>query len=105
MNYDEKDFIILGEKTEFYCNIFKGKKVYVKSVINVNGNEFYTNYNPFDITDFQYGPDFIYIYGPGKDQIIISLHTIISITQPTNTSLQILSQKDRVMQEFTIQII
>lgn len=59
-------------------SIYNYKKISIKSLlfsINETGSgldEESTIYCQMDVTDVQYGPDFLYFYGKGKDRFIIA---------------------------------
>ena len=109
IKFNENDIQMNIDKTKELSSIFNGKEVYVKSIISsINEttlDEEYTNYHKYKISDIQFGPSFLYIYGiEGKDKIILRLKDITEIETKFN-SLRIVRNTPGFHQEFEISLI
>lgn len=102
---DRKKILESVEKTTHYSNIFEGKKVYIKSTVQYKGSDFYTNYNEFNVENIEFSPDYIYVYGPSNDKIIIDEKTITSIDEPVVGTIIITSEVNGFTHRFEMKII
>lgn len=86
------------EKAKELESLLLNKNIYVKSMLqsvcdDSSLNDESVSYFQMHVTSVEFGPDYFYIYGVGKDRIIFNLHGLKNINREEGGNELVLTNK------------